>query len=118
MHEVTEAEPSTVFACESEARATAAITGERIGASIALGAAVALLAYALFQMAAASGMSLPQMEPGGIPLFARWCMAGSMGLLAAITSCPASGDQDVSRLARWAATAACAATAVVVVLAP
>jgi hypothetical protein len=87
-------------------------------APLALGCAVALLAYSVFQLAHAAGYPLVRVEPGAIPLFVRWRACALIGSLAAVPASASGARQFVAQLAAWVTMIACAAVALVVIVAP
>jgi hypothetical protein len=89
-----------------------------LAAPAALGGAVALLAYSMFQLAQASGHPWGRIDADTIPLFARWRAAALVGLTTAVVSSAFVDRRSVATLTAWCAIIASVALVLVVIVAP
>ena len=89
----------------------------RAASPIAFGFAVSLLTYDVLQLANAAGIAIVRVQPDDVPLFLRWRVGMSAGVISAAASCWVPFGK-VSKIVAWALTAACVAHVLVVAFAP
>jgi hypothetical protein len=90
----------------------------RLAPSTIVGFGIALLSYAVIQLAASLGYQLMTLTWGSIPLFERWRVGGALGAAASILVASACPDRWMFKLAGFTTLVACGALLVVVVFAP
>jgi hypothetical protein len=93
-------------------------TEARIASSFAIGWAFALFAYACIQLGMSAGWLSADLASDTIPLFFRWGVSLTAGLLTAAISCVADSHRRMPKLATWTLVASGVATALVVIFAP